>query len=158
MPPRVGTSVLADHGSMNCRLTDHVDLLFQDCTIHIVNFCCHIAHIYVYVFVCFVFAIYYDLQVHFHIMSWINIHSNTSVIDRYHRDWCLHHYPYRMKICIEGLKVLVSHTVSHSHSSLTWTECSFHSGKAIMPLCKNSGQATLDWSWEWLTVRLAVWA
>ena len=47
-------------------------------------------------------------------MSWINIHSNTSVIDRYHRDWCLHHYPYKMKICIEGLKILVSYTVSHS--------------------------------------------
>ena len=46
---------------------DHMDSLFQDCTTHIVIFCCHIEHIYVYVFVCFVFVIYYDLQVHFHV-------------------------------------------------------------------------------------------
>ena len=30
-------------------------------------FAYHNEHIYVYVFVCFVFVIYYDLQVHFHV-------------------------------------------------------------------------------------------
>ena len=89
--------------------TDHMDSLFQDCTTHIVNFCCHIEHIYVYVFVCFVFVIYYDLQVHFHIIGQINIHFNTSVMDRHCSDRCLHHHPYMKKICIKGLKGLCPH-------------------------------------------------
>ena len=50
---------------------------------HILSiFTYHNEHIYVYVFVCFVFAIYYDLQVHFHITGWIDTHSNTSAMDR----------------------------------------------------------------------------
>ena len=56
----MGHLYLVDHG-----LTDQMDLLFEECTTHIVNFCCHIEHIYVYMFACFVFVIYYDLQVHF---------------------------------------------------------------------------------------------
>ena len=35
----IGHLYLADHGSTDCGSTDHVDLLFQDCTTHIVNFC-----------------------------------------------------------------------------------------------------------------------
>ena len=54
---------LADHRSM-----DHVDLLFQDCMTRVSSiFAYHNEHVYVYVFVCFVFVIYYDLQVHFHV-------------------------------------------------------------------------------------------
>ena len=59
-----GHLCLVDRGS-----TDHVDSLFQDCMTHIVNFAYHNEHIYVYVFVCLVFVIYYDLQVHFHVMG-----------------------------------------------------------------------------------------
>ena len=67
---------LADHGSM-----DHVDLLLQDCTTHI-NFCCYIEHNHVYACVWFVFVIYFDLRVHFHVTGQIDIHCpNTLVID-----------------------------------------------------------------------------
>ena len=59
-----GHLYLVDHGSTDRGLTDHVDLLFQDCMTHIVNV---YEHIYVYVFVSFVSVIYYDLQVHFYI-------------------------------------------------------------------------------------------
>ena len=53
---------LVDHGSTDAGgWMDHVDLLFQDCTTQIVNFCYHIEHIYVHVFAFFVFVIYYDL-------------------------------------------------------------------------------------------------
>ena len=62
----IGHLYLADE-SMDCGLRDHVDLSFQDCTTHIVNFCCYIEHIDVYVCVYFVFVIYYDIQVHFDI-------------------------------------------------------------------------------------------
>ena len=33
-----GHLYIADHGSMDRGLMDHMDLLFQDCTTHIVNF------------------------------------------------------------------------------------------------------------------------
>ena len=65
---------------MDHRSADHVDSLFQDCTTHIINFYCYIEYIYVYVCVCSVFVIY-DLQVYFHIMGSIDIHSNTLVIE-----------------------------------------------------------------------------
>ena len=52
-----------DHGT-----TDHMDLLFQDCTHIICQFLLYyVEHICVYVFVCFVYVIYYDSQVHFYI-------------------------------------------------------------------------------------------
>ena len=79
-----GHLYLADHVSTDRRSTCHVDLVFQDCTIHIVNFAVILnIRIYVYVFVCFVFVIQYDIQVHFHVTGQINIRSSTSVIDRY---------------------------------------------------------------------------
>ena len=46
-------------------------------------FAYHNELIFVYVFVCFVFVIFYDLQVHLHVTGNIDIHSNTSAID-YH--------------------------------------------------------------------------
>ena len=46
---------------------DHMDLLFQDCTTHRQFLLGYIEHIYVYVFVCFVFVMYYNLQVHFYV-------------------------------------------------------------------------------------------
>ena len=57
-------SGLTDHGS-----TDHMDLLFQDCTAHIICqfLLYYVEHIYVYVFVCFVYVIYYDSQVRFYV-------------------------------------------------------------------------------------------
>ena len=51
---------LADYVSTDCGWKDHRDSLFQDCTTHIVKFCCYIEHIYVYALDCFVFVIYYD--------------------------------------------------------------------------------------------------
>ena len=41
-------------------LTDHMDLLFQDHATYHQVLLCYINHIYVYVFLCFVFVIYYD--------------------------------------------------------------------------------------------------
>ena len=38
-------------------------------------FAYHNERIYVYVFVCFVFVIYYDLQVHFHVTSYVDQYS-----------------------------------------------------------------------------------
>ena len=135
---------------------DHMDSLFQDCTTHIVNFCCHIEHIYVYVFVCFVFVIYYDLQVHFHVTGQINIHFNTSVMDRHCSDRCLHHHPYKKKICIEGLKGLCPHhfptLVSHGQISryfCIWGVIAFPERK------QRSGHVRLKL--VWLTAWLAVW-
>ena len=59
----LGHLYLADHGSTDCGSTDHMDLLFQDCTTHIASiFAYNNEHIYVYVFVCFVFVIYGTLQ------------------------------------------------------------------------------------------------
>ena len=51
---------LADHGSADGGLTDHMDLLFQDYVTYRQVLLCYIEHIYVYVFLCFVFVIYYD--------------------------------------------------------------------------------------------------
>ena len=62
-------AVLEVSDSTDRGLTDHVDSLFQDYTTHNINFCYHNEHIYVYMLVCFVFVIYYDLQVHSHIMG-----------------------------------------------------------------------------------------
>ena len=107
-------------------------------------------HIYLYVFVCFVLVIYYDLQVHSHVMGQIDIHFNTSAMDRHCRDRCLHHQPYKMKICIEGLIILFPHNELLSQpflsSSVAWLQHYFCAGKVIMPLHKNNGLATLDWS------------
>ena len=65
---------LADHGSM-----DRIDRS-RGFTIsrlrHISSiFAYHNERIYVYVFVYFVFVIYYDLQVHFHVTSYVDQYS-----------------------------------------------------------------------------------
>ena len=51
---------LADHGLTDGGLTDHVDLLFQVYATYCQFLLCYIEHIYVYVFLYFVFVIYYD--------------------------------------------------------------------------------------------------
>ena len=82
------------------------------------------------------------------------------------------HHCYKTKICNESLKVLCPHSEPHSQrrlvlscSSLAWPDCHFHAGALslavytrIMPLHENSGMATRNQSWEWLTVWLGVWA
>ena len=65
-----------------------MDLLFQDCATVSSIFAYNNEHIYVHMFVCFVFVIYHDLQVHFTsqarsiftptLQTWI---ANTIVID-----------------------------------------------------------------------------
>ena len=67
--PLGGHLYLVDHGS-----TDRGSRITW---IHYFKTVCHISsifayhneHIYVFVFICFVFVIYYDLQVHFHVMG-----------------------------------------------------------------------------------------
>ena len=90
----------------------------------------------------------------FHITGQIDVHSNISVIDCHCRDRCLHHHPYKTKICIELPKsIMLTQRATHVQltipsSSLTWPDCYFRAGKTIMICAKVATDlATQDHSW-----------
>ena len=66
----------------------------------------------------------------------IDVHSNTSVIDRHCRDQFLHHHPWKTKIYWRPESIIPTQQaiqLTIPSLSLTWPDCYYRSGKAITP-------------------------